>query len=110
MGNSIERRTEEKIENLFAVITANPQWNRYNSKIREQFISFRDNYNEKQGVHRSSKQELLKIIDKLNRGNINSESDTYLYETFIKDFVELHRQLVRLETILKSRNSRYNSD
>jgi hypothetical protein len=108
MGNSIEKN-QEKVENLLAKITANPHWNKYSSEIRAQFITFRNRYYEKQGGYTSSRQDLLKIIDKLNRCNISNECDTYLYETFIKDFIELHSRLTHLEILRSNLRDRGNN-
>lgn len=105
MGNSNGRKTQEQIEDLLANITANAEWNRYRPDLRTQFIIFRDGYYGQNGhkQYAAMKLELLKLIDSMNSNTtlnaLTSKGGDQFYQTFVKDFVELHRLLVRLETI-----------
>lgn len=102
MGNSV-MRTQEQVESILVNISASHSWINYQPETKARFITFRTRYGQKQ-AYSDLKQELLTIIDALNaNAPYKSTMDSNLtdggkfYKTFIKDFIELHRLLVRLE-------------
>jgi hypothetical protein len=108
MGNSIEKN-QEKVESLLVNISVAHNWINYGPEIKTSFITFRTRCSQKK-VYSDLKQELLVIIDTLNATNpfkstmdANLTNGGELYKTFIKNFIELHGLLVRLE-ILQANN------
>jgi len=102
-------KTQEKIENILVKISAAHNWINYGPEIKTSFITFRTKCSQKQ-AYSDLKQELLVIIDTLNATNpfkstmdANLTNGGELYKTFIKDFIDLHGLLVRLE-ILQANN------